>query len=703
MTLLLNEYSKLYRRKQFMLLSAVLFAFGLLALFLYERNTEEYLRRNDQSKAYIQEKEEAENAYIAEYQVFLNEMSARAERIRNSSANTANADDIRAAYRSRELDRTVSEYQKLQGIELIKGDYTAVRKYAAWLPGMLMELMFLVLLLYYAFFEDKDHNRYLLLRSTARGRKGLAQAKLLTCFCSVLIFTVLYEAAVFFVLQVLYGPVDLNAPVQSVSSFRNSPWKISILGMLVLSWALKSLVLCTVLSFLWILSMSFGKISLPVLIVSGVLGLELLLWYLIRPEGTLRIFHLVNLFSLADPRESIGSFYLLNLCSKPVRADRMAVILACTVLVILSAGGIRIFAVRNQVRKETFIEKWMLKLRAKLHVLQEGSSLFLLELYKVLIQEKRILLVLVLVIYFISLFRGVHRQDVFASAGAASYQFYAMKLQGEMDGSQEQFIKEEEARFQGMREVSRRLKEEPQDPENTMDISNVFKAAQLDAEIEIYEPGLDLVREQVRKLTMNIVADGNEEELNRQIKRFFVNEDAYSKFFMDYRTRLFRWLAAVCSLILMTAGLYATDEQSGMSTLIRSTAYGRRRLSRLRFCLMLLFMTSLYLGTEIPTTLQWYHIDGFGCFSASFSDFVSYGFRTDLKIGTVMILASVLRLLSLLLFGTASLRLSRVLKNEMTTAVVLTGIATLMVIIDMIFSIDLAGLLLKLAGVKFTW
>ena len=119
MTLFLNEFLKLYRRKPFMLLSAVLFVFGLLALFLYERNTEEYLRRNNQSKAYVQEKEEDESAYIAEYQVFLNEMSKRAEQIRNNNINTSNKSSEEVNYRILELDRTLSEYQKLKGIELV--------------------------------------------------------------------------------------------------------------------------------------------------------------------------------------------------------------------------------------------------------------------------------------------------------------------------------------------------------------------------------------------------------------------------------------------------------------------------------------------------------------------------------------------------------------------------------------------------------
>ena len=67
-----------------------------------------------------------------------------------------------------------------------------------------------------------------------------------------------------------------------------------------------------------------------------------------------------------------------------------------------------------------------------------------------------------------------------------------------------------------------------------------------------------------------------------------------------------------------------------------------------------------------------------------------------------MTVVSAIRLLSLLLFGAASLRLSKVLKNEMMTVVVLAGAAALIVIFGLIFSTDLAGLILRIVGVKFT-
>ena len=87
MSILWNEFSALYRRKQFLLLSAVLFIFGLAALFLYERNTEEYyylFQEKEGTAEWYEAREAASEAYLSEYEIFLTGMEGRAEQIRNS-------------------------------------------------------------------------------------------------------------------------------------------------------------------------------------------------------------------------------------------------------------------------------------------------------------------------------------------------------------------------------------------------------------------------------------------------------------------------------------------------------------------------------------------------------------------------------------------------------------------------------------------
>ena len=128
MTLFLNELKKLCGKKQFMLLSVVLLVMQVFTLYIYERNTEEFYYLYEHKDAYeeaaehdsenmpvtfYEELEASKKAYAEEYDVFLNQMLERAEKIKNSSILGRNDD-----YKIRDLDKTVKDYEKLKGITI---------------------------------------------------------------------------------------------------------------------------------------------------------------------------------------------------------------------------------------------------------------------------------------------------------------------------------------------------------------------------------------------------------------------------------------------------------------------------------------------------------------------------------------------------------------------------------------------------------
>ena len=700
MRILLNEFSVLYRRKQFLLLSAALFVLGIGILFLYERNTEEYyylFQEKNGTAEWYENREKAEDQYLSEYEVFLTGMEERAERIRESSFIR---DERERRYLLKELQKTLEAYEKLSDIRPIKGDYTAAGKYASWSVGILFELVFLILLLYYCFYEDKDQNRYLLFRAAENGRKKLALCKLAVLFASVSVFTAVFELSEFLLLSVLYGTGDLSVPLCSLRAFRNTTLPINIGTMLVFSASIRALVLCMLLALLYALSTVFGKITLPVLILSGTAGLEFLLWSSISPTSSVRVLHYINLYSFISPAESLGSCVFLNLFGYPVSAVHITLILILLLLLIFSSAAIVIFDRVNQVRKETVFEKLMLMLRKVFHVLQEESSLFFLELYKVLIQQKKLLLLLLLLLYFGSLVRSSLLPQMFSQAEDAAYQFYAQKLQGPLGTEQEQFLMEEERRLQGLREEIGSLMEEN-------DHENEWLIHARTQELELYEGGLERVKLQMMLLSMPDIGEGGESSgvpdtsgSNRSL-RYFLNEKQYEQYLMDYRRRLPSFLIAAVGLIVLTGGFFAPDARAGMDKLIRTTIKGKRKLPSVRMGITLLFAFLLYLGITIPDFIAYFRIDGFRCFSARFSDLVSYGISTDLRIGNGFVMVSVTRLMILSGLGILSLRLSRKLRSEMISTVVLSGGAVLCTAILWILRTDLWGILLQLFGIRF--
>ena len=700
MRLFFSELKKLFGRKQFMLLSAVLLIMQVFTLYAYERNTEEfyylYEHKDDYeevtnpegeelSVTFYEELEASKKAYAEEYDVFLNEMFLRAERIKNSSIFGGND-----PYKIRDLDKTVRDYEKLKGISIVSDHYTSVKKYGAYIPGIIFEILFVLLLLYFGFYEDKEKGYYSLLRSSKHGHAAFASAKFAVFMVFTVIYVILQEALTIGVLSYLYGSGDLASPIQSVPLFRNASMKISILGMYGISALFKILSLFVVMALFFMLGMLFGRIILPVLILAGTVGLELLLWQTIKSTSAVRIFHFVNLFSLFVPSESVGAYANFNLFGYPVGKNVVSCVFFLMVGLTGAVLGVFFFSVRHQVRREGFIERFLLKLRTKLHVLQEGRNLLFLEFFKTLLQQKKILVLILVIYYAVTLIQNALLPVTFSKLEDASYEYYALKLQGEYTERQTDIIQEEEQHIEDMREeMTSYMTSEEGDPE-----WNKIMAEGLQSQISTYSTGLNQAQMQLQFLDMFIEQDGTQNE-----RHYFINMPRYKRFFSRFRNHLAEWLIAAAAVIFLSAGLHAADEKTGMTRLIRSTKNGRGRINGTRLGVTLILSFAVFLCIAVPDFIRLYRIDGLACMKAPFSDFVPERFPQGLTIGGAYIGALLIRLFSLLGLGVLSLSLSRRLKSEMTTILVLMGAAILIVVFGYLLSTDVVTLILKLGGV----
>ena len=700
MTLFLNELKKLCGRKQFVLLSAVLLIMQVFTLYAYERNTEEfyylYEHKDDYEEVvnpisedipvtFYEELEASKKAYKEEYDVFLNEMLIRAEKIKNSSIFGKND-----PYKIRDLDKTVKDYEKLKGMTISMDHYTAVKKYGVYIPGIIFEILFVLLLLYFGFYEDKEKGYYPLLRSSKHGHAAFAAAKFVVFIVCTVVYVILQEALTIGVLSYLYGAGDITAPVQSVPLFRNCAMKISILGMYGISALFKILSLFVIMALFFMLGMLFGRIILPVLILAGTVGVELLLWRTIKTTSAVRVFHFINIFSLFVPSESVGAYANFNLFGYPVGKNVVSGIFFLAVGLAGAVLGVFFFSVRHQVRREGFIEKLLLKLRTKLHVLQEGRNLLFLEFFKTLLQQKKILALILVIYYAVTLTQNAMLPVTFSKLEDASYEYYALKLQGEYTERQTEIIREEEQHIEDMRtEMMEYMTSEEGDPQ-----WNQIMAESIQSQITMYSSGLSQAQMQLQFMDIFIEQEGTQDQ-----RHYFINMPRYKRFFSRYRNHLAEWLIAAAAVIFLSAGLHAADEKTGMTRLIRSTKNGRGKINGTRLGVTLILSFAVFLCIAVPDFIRIYRIDGLACMKAQFADFVPERFPQGLTIGGAYICAVLIRLFSLLGLGVASLSLSRRLKSEMTTILVLMGAAILIAVFGYLMSTDVITLILKLGGV----
>ena len=718
-----NEIMKLYSRKQFVLLLAVFFFIQLAVLSLYERNTEEYTYLFENRELYLKSRENPETAdlnefyknmlyeeavYQEEYRVFIDEMEARTEQLKMSSILLGED-----PFRITDLDKTLKDYENFKMTRIIPGDYTAAKKYGSYLTGVLFELGVVLLLLYYGFSEDKEKGNYPLLRSSVHGRAALAASKIGALAASLFLYMIIQETSDILLLSYFYGFGNLSVPVQSIPLFRNTCIHLNVVGMYGLSFLYKGLGLLGILTFGWMLLTFFSRIQGGVIGWSAVLALSFLLWKTIPVTHSLKVFRYLNIFSLYLPSDSIGAYVNLNFFGLPLEKHYAVIMLFCVTAAGAAAFGILFFSLKNQVRKDGKLSGITDHFRKVFHITQESRSLWFLELYKPLFQQKKLILMILILIYGVSLLQNARKPLLFVNSEESFYDYYAQKLTGEY-GERQRFIlaeednrnQEERAEAEALKNEAAELREEAEklggnerNKENRTKKDLLSLAYQKEVEADFisngvmyYEDALSRAENQCLMLEERAASTGK--------TVYFLNTHAYRRYFTRITSRLNTFLLLLIVQILMTTGLYAMDERFGMKPLIQSTKNGGKKIRQIRAVIMLLFAFILFLIFLIPEMIRLYGIDQFECLKASLGDFLTGTTSDGLSILTVLLLTAGIKFGVLILFGAFSFKLSQKLKNETTTVVLLTGAAILITVFGYIFRTDLVNIFLRAGGLS---
>ena len=741
--ILLNELGKLFGRKQFILLLAVLFFGQMASLVFFEKNTEDYVYLYENREAcqkyreeWTKRQKEAESrgeeteyvddpgayevigyyekmlseeaSYPEEYRIFIDEMPERTEQLKLSNILLG-----KDPFRNTDLDKTLKDYEILRDTKIVPGNYVSVKKYGSHMTGVLFEIGAVLLILFYGFCEDKEKGRYGLLRSTRKGRQVFYLNKTCAMILAAVLYTVLQECSSILLFSLIYGTGTLSAPVQSVPLFRNTSIPMSIWGMYLRSLFYKSLCLSVLLVLFLLAGTLFGRTHGAVISVVGFLVISFFLWNSIPAAHPLRALRYVNFFSLYLPSDSIGAYSNLNLFGKAVEKRHIVLSLAFFLLAGQTAAGTLLFSAKNQITKDGRFTGLFGKIRKTLRFTQEIRSLWLLELYKPLFQQKKILLIVLILIYGVSLIRNAADSVQIADSENALYEYYADMLAGEYGDEQKQIIEREDRKNREDRESADALLEEAaklrkmaddMGEEEKKEREEAYKEAYLNEQrarymmegLAHYESALLRVKNQSMMLEERAASTGK--------PVYFVNKSAYRRYFRRIKDRLSSFLILSTALILMTSGFYAMDERYGMTSLIRSTPEGRAKIRHVRTGLMLLLAFMSFLVFLIPELRCLYRLDQFRTLNAALGDFFAQGpdgSLQEMKIGQLLSAAALIRLGGFVLLGAASLGFSRKLKNELAVSILLIGPAVVIVVFGYLFRTDLLTFILNSLGMVF--
>ncbi len=342
------------------------------------------------------------------------------------------------SFSARNITKSAKAYQGLSdaGIRWMPAKSLVLALKSLWTDLLLLLAAFLFV--GSIIFEEKKKQLFYVTRSTKRGIFHSVYAKLKALFLHCIAVTLALYGSNLAFFGLAAGLPHMNAPLQSLAPYMESPLPITIGQFLFLSLSTKALALFGVSAILTALCIQADSIVLPYGLMGALCTASWLL-YLLFPAGTkFSALKYCNLAGIMRTQELYGTYLNFNLAGYPVSRTLTAWIL----ILLLCAAGISLSILWFERGQRLCLRsrKIVLRFPYKPHV-----GVLRHELYKIMITNKA-LYILLAFLFLMGYSQLTEHHNL--SVWEQYYQEFMLQLEGSLQPEKEAMILAENGRFQ---------------------------------------------------------------------------------------------------------------------------------------------------------------------------------------------------------------------------------------------------------------
>ncbi len=684
------ELIKICKKRMFIVLSILLLIGNLLTLHTYERTKSTFFyayEQKNQYQSYLAGDEQADidgyyqrellqqEKYLATYPKFLDEMSIRAEELKSLSTYSD-----KNSYVYRNLDKTCKDFDSLSGIVVVEDNCFGIRELIKYDWGILFLLIFIAITSYFLFYHERNQGLLLLIKGTKKGHIPLATSKLGTMFFLTLLYEMFQEGSTILLLGYFYGYGNLGRSIQSVSEFRNCPYRLSVIMAILVIFLIRVVIAEVLASILFLISVVVRNELLAILLMGLLFGVEFWVAKTLSITGSLNGLKCINVFFYWNAKQALGVYQNLNLNGYAASKDICALIVALLLSTSCAIYGIVRFHLSCQIRSESKLEKLLVWMSKKTRFLWGHTSLLRFECSKVVIQQKKCWLLFFLLILFIFEIITTQRKTFYSTAGIAQYHAHLSHLAGKVTDESIVYVDSEIAYIE---ELYQQLKQIGSDTTG----KNAILSLQIKAELEAREEGAYMLLNQL---------DALKEKTGNLYDKYWVDELAYKDKMEDVKANVAWWFIGMTATIIWTSGIYPNDEKKKLLPLLRSTKKGRRNLIIKKNLCIAIGTLIIFILTQLPLLMGFYGIDSFAVLSQKMSDLTWTLFSGEMTIGTFLFILFLLKAITFSLGAFGGVQISKVTHNEAITNIIGIGVIGIVAVMLLYFHIDISVAMLRL-------
>lgn len=595
--------------------------------------------------------------YINRYDDFINNMQIRAD---NQLSFSIFAEPDSFAYNN--IQQTPLDFQHLKGVELYAGNNTFAENATQFQITDYLMIVLVALTCILLFYTERENGLYPLVRSTKNGRTSTIVAKLFAVIAVTVVTTILFYLSNILITAIYFGFGDMSRYIQSIGIFMNCSLKISIFEYLIL-WILgKTLTLCA-FSLLFSFCFTAVKTSAKIYgIIVVFLAVEITANLFIEGASAFSFFKYVNIVYFLSNNNLFGEYLNVNIFSNPVNIIMVWTVVVTTLALVGFFGSVTAFTKTSQISKKSSIISAIAEFLQKHYRIRGSVKIYSGEAYKHYKISFAMVILIILVLFAVSNLND-DLSIRFNDASESAYCDYMEDVEGVIDSDTENYLAKEQQYFDDLETERNEIFSD----KNLSETEKRNKSSYIDALFRTKGEAFNRILEQ--KYYVQIKAEEIDEE------PAFVNELVCKRLTEDtYREWLyFTILMAV--IIFCSSNIFACEYKNSMVNLIRSNRYGKGKLIMIK--LFTVMFTSLLSFTLVylPYFINFISTFGTKIFDIPIAFMSDYNLLTSsVTVGEYIAILCIVHLVVTLTATTVIFMLSMLLKNNIMTMIVTSGI-----------------------------
>jgi len=480
--------------------------------------------------------------------------------------------------------KTAEDFSELKNLNLEYGSDKGIVEVTDYTIGDMLLVAIVFVLCIFLFSEEQGSGMLNLIKTSKRGRLHVIAAKLLALVTVTVIIGIAYVTVLYIFGHGIYGFGDIQRYVQSMKSFQNCGVEISVKQFLIYSAITKIAVLIGVGMFFTVIFVLFrGSAALTYLVSILPIGIMWVLYTSVPSNAVFNHVKYINPFNFMNTYGLYGRYTNLNFFSLPINVLDMLPVVASIMLIICVIASCVIFAKMREISRRNVLGGLWEKISSIWRSKNKSVSLFLEEGFKIFVQGK-VLLMLIVVAIVGTIMVTDYQKDTF-DVDELVYRKYLRNITGEGSEDKFRYLEKQQAEFDNIPILIAQYQADYDSGKITR-IELQEKVSYIQHTLGMQQKGFEMAQRDAEYVKRNNV--------------WFTDQITANAWFDNMENDTLNGLLFVVAAIICLSPVFSMDYKRKVRPVLLSTKNGRVPLVRAKLLWSIVVLAILYVLVYLP-------------------------------------------------------------------------------------------------------